>query len=97
MFFLLCISTIFHFFLLLILAAGHRSLIPDLMKQLELQDAKHILVCCGGVIPQQDYDFLYDLGVTAVFGPGTRIPDCAMTCLDSIEKEAKEKDQQMNV
>ena len=62
-------------------AAGHRTLAPKLIKALEAAGAGDILVICGGVIPQQDYDFLKDAGVKAIFGPGTNIPDAARDIL----------------
>ncbi len=58
-------------------AAGHKTLAPKLVKALEAAGAGDILVICGGVIPQQDYQFLYDAGVKAIFGPGTNIPEAA--------------------
>ena len=59
------------------LAAGHKTLIPELIDELKKRQADDILVVCGGVIPAQDYQFLYDVGVAAIFGPGTPIPDAA--------------------
>lgn len=67
-------------------AAGHKTLVPQLKKELEDMGAGDITIVCGGVIPQQDYDFLYDAGVAEVFGPGTRIPDAASRVLTAIEK-----------
>jgi methylmalonyl-CoA mutase len=67
-------------------AAGHKTLVPQLKKALEAMGAGDITIVCGGVIPQQDYDFLYDAGVAAVFGPGTRIPDAARRVLQAIEE-----------
>jgi methylmalonyl-CoA mutase len=58
-------------------AAGHKTLAPKLVKALQATGAGDILVICGGVIPQQDYQFLYDSGVKAIFGPGTNIPKAA--------------------
>src|SRR6056297_392836 len=58
-------------------AAGHKTLAPRLIEALEARGAGDILVICGGVIPQQDYDFLQKAGVRAIFGPGTNIPDAA--------------------
>ncbi len=58
-------------------AAGHRTLVPDLLGELRKQGSDDILVVCGGVIPPQDYDFLLDAGVSAVYGPGTNIPQAA--------------------
>jgi len=69
-------------------AAGHKTLAPKLIEALKAADAEDILVVCGGVIPQQDYDFLKSSGVKAIFGPGTNIPEAARDILRFI-KEAK--------
>ncbi len=58
-------------------AAGHKTLAPKLVAALRAAGADDILVICGGVIPQQDYQFLFDNGVKAIFGPGTNIPEAA--------------------
>jgi methylmalonyl-CoA mutase len=71
-------------------AAGHKTLVPQLKAALEDMGAGDITIVCGGVIPQQDYQFLYDSGVAAVFGPGTRIPDAARTVLSAIEEKISE-------
>lgn len=55
------------------LAAGHNSLVPEVMEHLESADRKDIMVICGGVIPRKDYESLFDVGVAAIFGPGTVI------------------------
>ena len=65
-------------------AAGHKTLAPELIRVLKERDAEDIIVICGGVIPQQDYDFLKSAGVKAIFGPGTNIPDAAQEILDLI-------------
>lgn len=65
-------------------AAGHKTLAPKLIEALRAQGAGDILVICGGVIPQQDYDFLKAAGVKAIFGPGTNIPAAAKDILDLI-------------
>ena len=65
-------------------AAGHRTLAPKLVQALKDQGAGDILVICGGMIPQQDYGFLKDAGVRAIFGPGTNIPAAAREILDMI-------------
>ena len=65
-------------------AAGHKTLAPKLVQALKDQGADDILVICGGVIPQQDYQFLYDAGVKAIFGPGTNIPEAAKKILDLV-------------
>jgi methylmalonyl-CoA mutase len=62
-------------------AAGHKTLAPQLVQALNDAGAGDILVICGGVIPQQDYQFLYDNGVKAIFGPGTNIPEAAQDIL----------------
>ena len=62
-------------------AAGHKTLVPELLAQLRKQGGDEILVVCGGVIPPQDYEFLQDAGVAAVFGPGTNIPEAAADVL----------------
>jgi methylmalonyl-CoA mutase len=64
------------------LAGGHKTLVPEVIAELKKQGREDIMVIAGGVIPQQDYDFLYDAGVTAVFGPGTVIPKAAKQILD---------------
>ncbi|MDA1100312.1 MAG: methylmalonyl-CoA mutase [Proteobacteria bacterium] len=67
-------------------AAGHKTLVPALVEALKAQDGGDILVICGGVIPQQDYDYLHQRGVAAVFGPGTNIPDAAAQILALLSK-----------
>ncbi|MGB1389011.1 MAG: methylmalonyl-CoA mutase [Paracoccaceae bacterium] len=62
-------------------AAGHKTLAPQLVEALKAADAEDIVVICGGVIPQQDYEFLYANGVKAIFGPGTNIPEAAQDIL----------------
>ncbi len=64
------------------LAAGHKTLVPLLIKALKNNDADGIKVICGGVIPPQDYSDLYKLGVSKVFGPGTNIPEAAIEIID---------------
>lgn len=65
-------------------AAGHKTLAPKLVEALKAKGAGDIIVICGGVIPQQDYDFLYKSGVKAIFGPGTNIPNAARDILKLI-------------
>ncbi len=67
-------------------AAGHKTLVPELIAALQAQGAHDIIVVAGGVIPKQDYDCLFQAGVKAVFGPGTRIPAAAREVLAAIEK-----------
>ncbi|PIE37641.1 MAG: methylmalonyl-CoA mutase [Gammaproteobacteria bacterium] len=68
------------------LAAGHKTLVPQLVQELRKQGADDIIVIAGGVIPRQDYDFLFESGVACVFGPGTPIPVSAREVLSAIEK-----------
>jgi len=65
-------------------AAGHKTLAPKLIEALKEKGAEDIIVICGGVIPQQDYDFLKAAGVKAIFGPGTNIPAAAREILDIV-------------
>jgi methylmalonyl-CoA mutase len=67
-------------------AAGHRTLAPQLVEALREKGAGDILVICGGVIPQQDYGFLKEAGVKAIFGPGTNIPEAAQNILELIRE-----------
>ena len=64
------------------LAAGHKTLVPELIKALEERGRPEILVVAGGVIPKQDYDYLYEAGVVGVFGPGTKISAAAIDLLE---------------
>jgi methylmalonyl-CoA mutase len=66
-------------------AAGHKTLAPQLVEALKDKGADDIIVICGGVIPAQDYAFLYENGVKAIFGPGTNIPDAARNILELIK------------
>ncbi|MGH6806963.1 MAG: methylmalonyl-CoA mutase family protein, partial [Ensifer adhaerens] len=67
------------------LAAGHKTLMPQLAEALKKRGGEDIIVICGGVIPRQDYEYLMDNGVSAVFGPGTNVLDAARAVLDLIE------------
>jgi methylmalonyl-CoA mutase len=67
-------------------AAGHKTLAPQLVEALKAAGGGEIMVICGGVIPQQDYDFLYEHGIKAIFGPGTNIPDAADKVLRLIRR-----------
>ncbi|RLN70266.1 hypothetical protein BBJ28_00020392 [Nothophytophthora sp. Chile5] len=71
-------------------AAGHNTLVPALINALKKEKAEHILVICGGVIPPKDYQFLYDQGVGAIFGPGTRLPVSALETLRAIIKKQED-------
>ncbi len=64
------------------LAAGHKTLIPQVISELKLAGREDILVIAGGVIPPQDYQFLYDAGVGAIFGPGTSVAKAAIQILE---------------
>ncbi len=66
------------------LAAGHKTLVPELVQELRKQGADDIIVIAGGVIPKQDYQFLREAGVSCIFGPGTPIPVCAREVLDAV-------------
>ncbi|GAB3188522.1 methylmalonyl-CoA mutase [Hydrogenophaga aquatica] len=68
------------------LAAGHKTLVPAIIEELKKQGADDIIVFVGGVIPRQDYDFLYEAGVKGVYGPGTPIPASAKDVLEQIKK-----------
>ncbi|ARE39885.1 Methylmalonyl-CoA mutase [Rhodovulum sp. P5] len=68
------------------LAAGHKTLAPKLIEALKAQGADDIIVICGGVIPHQDYEFLHNAGVKAIFGPGTNIPSAAKDVLRLIRE-----------
>ncbi len=72
-------------------AAGHKTLAPKLVEALRAQGAGDVLVICGGVIPQQDYAFLRDSGVSAIFGPGTNIPEAAREILGLIRAGAGDR------
>ncbi|MBB4442388.1 MULTISPECIES: methylmalonyl-CoA mutase [Rhizobium] len=67
------------------LAAGHRTLLPQLIDRLREQGGGDIIVVCGGVIPRQDYEFLHEHGVAAVFGPGTNVLEAANSVLDLLQ------------
>ena len=68
------------------LAAGHKTLVPAIIDELKKQGADDIIVFVGGVIPRQDYDFLYEAGVKGIYGPGTPIPASAKDVLEQIKK-----------
>ena len=69
------------------LAAGHKTLVPELIAELKKLGREDIIVICGGVIPAQDYDFLYEAGAKAIFGPGTVIPVAAQKIIEEIYKQ----------
>ena len=64
------------------LAGGHKTLVPKVIEQLKLMQREDIMVIVGGVIPKQDYDILFESGAVAIFGPGTKISEAAITVLD---------------
>ena len=68
------------------LAAGHKTLVPAIIAELKKQGADDIIVFVGGVIPKQDYEFLYASGVKGIYGPGTPIPVSARDVLSHIEQ-----------
>ena len=68
------------------LAAGHKTLVPAIIAELKAQGAGDIIVFVGGVIPRQDYEFLYEAGVKGIYGPGTPIPASAKDVLEQIRK-----------
>jgi methylmalonyl-CoA mutase len=64
------------------LAAGHKTLVPQVIAELKKLGREDILVVAGGVIPPQDYDYLYKAGVAAIFGPGTPVAQAAIAILE---------------
>ena len=68
------------------LAAGHKTLLPQLIEELKKLGRQDIIVIVGGVIPHQDYDFLYKNGASAIFGPGTKIPDAGKKLMELIKE-----------
>jgi methylmalonyl-CoA mutase len=71
------------------LAAGHKTLVPAIIEELKKQGGDDIIVFVGGVIPEQDYAFLYDAGVKGIYGPGTPIPASAKDVLEQIKAHVK--------
>ena len=74
------------------LAAGHNSLLPELVDELKKRGRDDIMVAIGGVIPVQDYQHLYDSGAVAIFAPGTNIPEASMKLLNLLIEQQKETD-----
>ncbi len=72
------------------LAAGHKTLVPQVIEELKKLGREDIIVVAGGVIPAQDYDFLYRAGVAAIFGPGTRIPVSAIRMLEILNAQTED-------
>ena len=66
------------------LAAAHKTLVPALLAALREQGCPQVVVFVGGIVPPGDHQFLYDAGVSGIFGPGTPIPTCALTVLRHI-------------
>ena len=71
------------------LAGGHKTLVPKVIEQLKMMQREDIMVIVGGVIPKQDYDTLFEAGAVAIFGPGTKISEAAITVLDILMLESK--------
>ena len=69
------------------LAAGHKTLVPQVIEELKKREREDIMVIVGGVIPSQDYQYLFDAGAVAVFGPGTKISDAAIQLLEILIDE----------
>lgn len=69
------------------LAAGHKTLVPQVMAELKKRGRDDIMIIVGGVIPRKDYNFLFDQGVAAVFGPGTKISEAAIEILQLLMGE----------
>jgi methylmalonyl-CoA mutase len=72
------------------LAAGHKTLVPQVIEELKKQGREDIMVIVGGVIPHQDYDFLYEAGAMAIFGPGTKIAEAAIEMLNILLENQEE-------
>lgn len=68
------------------LAGGHKTLLPQLVEELKKLGREDIIVICGGVIPAQDYDYLYEYGASAIFGPGTKIPEAGKKIMELISE-----------
>ena len=68
-------------------AAGHKTLVPQVINGLKEAGASDIIVICGGVIPPQDYDMLFDAGVSAIYGPGTNIVNAAREVLEKVKEK----------
>ncbi len=73
------------------LAAGHKTLLPQLVEELRMKGARDVIVVCGGVVPRADYDYLMERGVAAVFGPGTPVTGAAATVLDLLEGKLRNR------
>jgi methylmalonyl-CoA mutase len=71
-----------------------QALVPALIEELKKNDAGHIIVVCGGVIPPKDYQFLYDAGAKAIYGPGTRLTSAAQDLIGVIDEDLKSQEAQ---
>ena len=69
------------------LAAGHKTLLPQLIEELKKLGREDIIVIIGGVIPAQDYDYLYEKGAAAIFGPGTKLPEASIKLMELIKEK----------
>jgi len=69
------------------LAAGHKTLVPKVISALQKYGRQDIMVIVGGVIPKQDYQYLFDAGAVAIFGPGSKISDAAIQILEILIDE----------
>ena len=72
-------------------AAGHKTLVPQLIAELAKQGGEEVMVIVGGVIPAQDYDFLKNIGVAAIYGPGTNIPAAAAEILGILRQRNQKR------
>ena len=72
------------------LAAGHKTLLPQLVEELKKRGREDIMVIAGGVIPAQDYEYLYEHGAAAIYGPGSVIPNCAKDMLEKLNERLKD-------
>ena len=66
-------------------AAGHKTLVPKLIDHLKVLGSDDVVVVCGGVIPKQDHEYLFDKGVSAIYGPGTNIPSAAFEIIELLK------------
>ncbi|MEL6975179.1 MAG: hypothetical protein AAGL29_07265, partial [Bacteroidota bacterium] len=67
--------------------AGHKTLVPKVIEALKNQGREDIMVIVGGVIPKQDYDFLYEAGAVGIYGPGTKISEAAIDILSILKND----------
>ncbi len=76
------------------LAAGHKTLVPALIEELQKYNRQDILIIVGGVVPQQDYDFLFESGVSYIFGPGTKITEAAKKVISDLIELYSDEDEE---